>query len=185
MREANIPDNDNDPRQDRPTPSEEEEQQAYRWFDTLDFPDLAPCPFVKVATGLTFWKKDEPPRNTYCVGFLLSDEAGEFSVFSLDLRICKYRTTPPGTPEHAMVGHEEAHLASLVGEYLKQQEEPTDRLTQALRSFAAHLGECADRFVLARACAGKGEAELAHRLWLHAQNKHAESRQPRSWRSST
>src|SRR4051812_23785085 len=38
--------------------SEEEEQQAYQWFDTLGFPDLAPCPFIKVATGRTSQRRE-------------------------------------------------------------------------------------------------------------------------------
>ena len=110
------------------------DQKLIAWFDSLGFPELAKKPCVRVATGNLGHYSDDPPENTYRVGFLLAEKRDEFTVFlvapELDART--YRRSPPGTPEYQPVGYNVQDLKELAAAKLgelrhadKQSEPPT------------------------------------------------------------
>src|SRR4051794_37195703 len=54
---------------------------AIAWFDTLGYPDAKNLAYVRVATGLSWQRGNEPLENRFEEGFLLSEDAGAFTVF--------------------------------------------------------------------------------------------------------
>jgi hypothetical protein len=114
-------------------------QEAYAWFDTLGFPDLARSKYVKVATG-NWWYGEDPPQNSYQYAFLLKEEGQTFTVFTTALAAQTFKKTPPGTPEHERVGFEEADLKKVVDAYLKELQKPSDD-SRFLHRFGERIGE--------------------------------------------
>ena len=55
-----------------------EQGDTFNWFDTLGFPDVKGCKFVRVGTG--GWSQDgnKPPRKHYAHAFLLKTETNGF-----------------------------------------------------------------------------------------------------------
>jgi hypothetical protein len=143
-------------------------QEAYAWFDTLGFPDLARSKYVKVATGNWWRSGEDPPQNSYQYAFLLKEEGQTFTVFTTALATQTFKKTPPGTPEHERVGFEEADLKKVVDAYLKELQKPSDD-SRFLRRFGERIGEGAKLFIIARACAQRGYAEQARQMAGQAQ----------------
>jgi 3',5'-cyclic AMP phosphodiesterase CpdA len=135
----------------------ETDRKAIAWFDTLDYPDLAKKPFVRVATGSCFQSGDDPPRNWYRLGFLLAERGEEFTIFTPDRLVTQtYRRTPPGTPEHERVAYSVQNLKDFAAAQLGQQ-----------RDVHLHCGPT-EMFLLGRACAVNGLEPLAHDLIAEA-----------------
>lgn len=55
--------------------------EAISWFDTLGYPDARDLAYVRVATGLSWQRGNAPGQNRFEEGFLLSEDAGAFTVF--------------------------------------------------------------------------------------------------------
>lgn len=150
-----------------------EAQDAFEWFDTLGYPDLAGRQYVRVATGYGQQTVDGP-KNLYMQAFLLEDKGEEFTVFTVDLFTRSFVKTPPGTEEHERVGYEVLDLPSEVTTYLEELSwiygaKGPDAFEERLsRRFRERLGERSELFVLARACAANGLEKLADDVYMFA-----------------
>jgi hypothetical protein len=151
--------------------SPEEIKQAFAWFDTLGFPDLSKCRFVRVSKGDD---EDGPvkrwDRGTFA--FLVKDDGPTFRVFTIGLETETYNKTEEGTPDHLRVGYDAADLKKEVAKALEQLQR--NEAGEFKRLFGLYYLDAKGLFVLARACAGQRHAELAQRLLEQAQ-KHAGS----------
>ncbi len=143
------------------------DQKAIAWFDTLDYPCLTGKRCVRVATGQWSRSGDDPPANRYVLGFLLSEEADEFTLLAFDLSTHIFERTPLGTPEHERVGYHEVVLKDVAAAQLAQLHEPPDK-EDHWRRFGERLSERGEVFVLARGCAANGLDPLAHELIAEA-----------------
>src|SRR5215470_5074256 len=65
----------------------------FEWFSTLSFPDLRGSLYVRVASGQWSKSGDDPPKNNYFNGFLLSSNANSFKVFTLNLSTRTFTNT--------------------------------------------------------------------------------------------
>ena len=108
-------------------PTAEERTKAFIWFNTLGFPDVKGRKLVRVATGRLHQLGNDPPQNTWLRGFLLEDNAGTFTVFTLYLTTEKFEKTPATAPVHEQVGYEVSDLATGAAAYLQKPPQSTQR----------------------------------------------------------
>jgi hypothetical protein len=87
-----------------------EARTNFEWFNSLGFPDVKGCPFVRIATGSWGQMGNQPPQNQYLNAFLLASNAANFTSVSLDLyrRTLSYSTNGP--PEYKRVGYDQLNL---------------------------------------------------------------------------
>jgi hypothetical protein len=71
------------------SPTKDEVQAAFKWFDTLGYPDVGALQFVEVSGGNTDAYSDcyELPPNHHRFAFLLNDEGPTFRVLYTNLQI--------------------------------------------------------------------------------------------------
>jgi len=152
--------------------SAEEEKRAYAWFDTLGFPDLHKCKLVRVATGDTDHGRKRA-HDKHQLAFLVNDDGQEFTVFTLDLETHGYIRTPEDTPETLRVGYEQGDLKTEAEAAAKCLRE--SNAWEALAPFGTRCRQSKELFVLARACAAHGHAELAHELFATVESNRGKS----------
>ncbi len=139
----------------------QEDKGTLEWFGELGYEKIETLKFVAVETG--WWSQigNEAPRNRTIHAFLISDSGDEFEVISLELKRITFKRTPAETPVHERVRVEDADLV----EYAKATVQPVDEDdNESMRRFGAMLSEAGEAVVLARACAGNDQPQLAHQL---------------------
>lgn len=156
-----------------------EPEADFAWFDTLGFPDLTKCKYVRVATGDWFRHDKDPPQNTYIRAFLLSEHNDQFTIFEMTLRTEVFKKTPLGTPEHLRVDYKVLDWKKETDALLKEQalEEP-----HFLSESASSLDEPTRLFILARACAAAGDKGAAGRILQHARKLYGDKKAGESLR---
>jgi len=148
------------------TPVPNDMRRDFAWFDTLGYPDLTGRTYVKVATG-RWWLRDDAPVIHYVYGFLIEDSGEEFTVLTTDLFLLTYVKTLPNTVEYERVGYETLELGNEVAQYLNYlvRVEAGEKVEEKIRPFSVQMGETAELFVLARACAANGMEDLAYNVY--------------------
>jgi len=152
----------------------------FAWFDGLGFPDLAKCQFVRVATGRSYHESNGTLKIIYHLGFLVRDEGARFAIIDPSLWTHNHTKSDSKKPEQEKVGYVAWDLEKETAEVLKALEQPKDK-DGLPRRFGEHLGEPAELFVWARACAAQGKPSLAEQLFGQAKqsaevrNHHAET----------
>jgi hypothetical protein len=151
----------------------------FEWFSTLSFPDLKGSPYVRVASGLWSQSGDEPPKNNYFNGFLLSSNANSFKVFTLDLSVRTF-TNSTKKAEHERVGFETLDLKQGVTIRLKELRSPPGN-DDIGRRFGAQVPEETEVFTLAWACWRQGLESEAVSLYREISKlpKKAPTKMPR------
>jgi hypothetical protein len=145
-----------------------EVQGAYRWFDTLGYPDLTGRDYLRVATGWYSQIDNAAPTNTYLYAFLLQDAGDQFTVLTTDLRTLTFVKTPFGTEEYQRVGYETLDLHSGVNARLTEVSQRREQVDPYLLDWGRQLGVRSQLFVLARACAANGLDDLAYQVYGYA-----------------
>lgn len=135
----------------------------FKWFDTLGYPDLKTCPYVRVATGQSTASPGKDPEPDYQEAFLLKDHGTSFTVLGLDLEMRDLQKSDlKGLPAER-VGYDKIDLAQAVRARLDalkagaKERDPWARLKR--RASPQH-----ELFVLARGCDRQGQPELAREL---------------------
>src|SRR5262249_26647704 len=160
------------------TPLDSADQALVDWYDTLEFPNLAKRPFVRVRDDIPVEPDEEPllgvtdaePEDRSFPGFLLSDDIAKFTVFRLDL------VTSTLTRKGAAKSPNDWRLHRF--EVVDLEQEASAKLEQ-LRAgprtddfrrglFGSRTTERTEVFVLARGCAANGLTGLAHELIAEA-----------------
>jgi hypothetical protein len=145
-----------------------ETELAFAWYDSLGFPDFAKCKFVRVATGRVYpYGPNETPKNSYDLAFLVCDDGSRFTVFEVTFDTHIYKKTGLDKPEYKKVGYESWDLKKEMVELLKSLDQPEDKDGFPRRPWE-RLGEPAELFVWARACAAQGNPKLANQLFAQA-----------------
>lgn len=156
---ARLPADDDMPADEAPS---EQVQEAFQWFDRLDYPKLEERQFVRIATGWWSQTVGEEPKNSYVYGFLTEDDGRQFKALLLDLSERTFERTDDDVEEHKRVGFARAELKEMVEkqlESLRLLEESGER--PAFRRFGEQLSERGELFLLARACDLAGHHQAA------------------------
>jgi hypothetical protein len=82
---------------------------AYKWFDTLGYPDIGKLSFDQIADGI---ETDviRQRANHHAVGFLVEEKGETFSVFSTELRIVTFKKAAPSGSGSKRVGYDDVDL---------------------------------------------------------------------------
>jgi hypothetical protein len=171
---------------------ENERESTFRWFGTLDYPDVTHAPFVDVATGeITCLGDDRLKLHDF--GFLL--KGGEsFTILTLALEVKTFKRGLAHRRVDSRVDYQELDLPNLAEEYLKKWPDlaskpgyfqdqlwhiqtggSNDKSEPDVKDPGHFFGELGIRkpaqiFVAAWACRRKGFTELANRLYDRAQS---------------
>ena len=150
-----------------------DERALLAWYDSLGFPDVTKLPFVAMTNGNHL--VSPVPTPIVYAAFLLAEDAGGFTVFTTELRRETYRRSPPDTPLYERVGFVRANLSAEVADGVARMRAVPGPIDWALAFDDARLdpflvhqyqspNEAFRMVVLARACAGRGRADLARSL---------------------
>lgn len=138
--------------------------EAFAWFDTLGYPDVAGKPYVQVWTGRWYQSGGNPPQNSCVWGFLLSEEGPKFTVFTVGLATEEFlRSDAEVKPQervYYLKGDIEETARATVEDARNPPKEGTPEYADRLRA-----GDCVRLFCLARACAANGLTDLAGQLY--------------------
>ncbi|HVE15485.1 MAG TPA: HEAT repeat domain-containing protein [Chthoniobacterales bacterium] len=157
---------------------------ALAWFETLGFPDVTNCPYVRVTLGFSD-PNIHPAKNTSCDGFLLSDDGKKFTVFFTEsirrgsafyaepFDVMTFVRTPKGTPETQSVGYEPI---SLKGEADKAIRAWRSSLDKESHDYGNYLYDKAGAFALGWSCLHKGLGPQAKAAFAQAWRFHAVGR---------
>jgi len=136
----------------------------YSWFDTLGFPDLSKLPFGRVTYAQPGQSAEAEQAENMMHGFLLEDDGHEFSLLTPNLithtlaRATVTLRRTGGSLRFMTLDLEQAATAKLA--QLREPYEEVDRIWFFGHGFSEGLRV----FVMARACAATGLAELADEL---------------------
>ena len=149
-------------------------EQIYTWLDTLGFPDLARCPYVKAATGGCYVRGTDLPQKSFAYGFLV-EEGPSFRIFDADsLAHASFTRTPPGTEYFRSVYHEPASLREETERWLAERGGGL-RQPEGVKNNPSHMGPWLRAAVLrAWPCARQGLSDLANELFALAERLQAE-----------
>ncbi|MDB5384705.1 MAG: hypothetical protein JWM11_351 [Planctomycetaceae bacterium] len=146
--------------------TEQERSETFAWLSSLGYPDVKDAQFIRVTLGNGAWQDDEPPGDTYGRGFLLSQAGETFTVLLLDLTTRTFTKSRPGAKERERVGFEEQSLSEFAAFHLQAIRAAFDpKAENSQRASEDPLSERATVFVLAWACARKGQGKLAVELY--------------------
>ncbi len=172
------------------SPLTADERAFFAWWDTLEFPDVTKLPFVKLWTpyGRYSAAAGEDEGDWPEGAFLIAEQGREFTVFHTDLTVDRLETTPPDASDERNRGtrFERADLGPYVRDGLARIERVGPEVAWFAKPdpFDAHRWSIPNQAfriaVLARACAGRGLDDLAHRLLdraLHEQTRPALTQQ--------
>lgn len=148
--------------------NETAKQQAadFAWFAGLDYPDVKDSQPALIATASWQHHDDDPPRNTYRVGFVLRSDDKRFTVFLPSLKTETFERTPPGTPEHLRIGFEPidaAKVAEIYRGYLR--EENAGGIERIFEQINFRINAAAETFLAAYCCSRLGHAQKAAELY--------------------
>lgn len=141
----------------------------FEWFQTLGFPDVKSCPYVRVATG--YWSQtgdDSSRSNHYENSFLLTTNGNVFKVLTAELSVETFTNTPDSTPEYSRVGFEVLNIRKEVQAEIQRLEQPPSQ-KGFFRLFGSKANEQTETFALAWACWRKGLDRDARRLYDQAE----------------
>lgn len=141
-----------------------DEIAEFAWFDSLGYPDVSACMYVHVATGRWSKSGNNEPVNSYQDGFLLQDKDGAYTIFTPSLETETFIKTAAGVKDFERVEYTVIDLEKAARQRLA---EAAAQAKEGKR-FGERLGEQAEMFAVARFCASKGHAQLAHDLLIAA-----------------
>lgn len=144
-----------------------EQRKTLAWFDTLGFPDVKGCTFVRVGTGNWSQSGDRPPQNQYLQAFLLRTHTNTFTVLSLDL-VTRTFVATGATSEHERVFYEARDLRNAAESRLQHVRNPPAK-ENAWDRFGEQMSERAEISVLAWGCARNGLIKQAGELISQAE----------------
>jgi hypothetical protein len=151
-----------------PGPTAAEERAAtFAWFGKLGYPDVQGCKLVLVATGRSYQHGNDPPRNSYLLGFVLEEKGRSFTVLSLDLETHSFQGKPE-VLDHTHVGYEKLPLQKTVVDYLTALQHGEPGKQGLWKLFSPNLSSRGEAFVLAWACWRHGLDREAAALYKQA-----------------
>jgi len=155
---------DESPSAAKPTPLTDADRAFFKWWDDLGYPDLSKLPFGNVRLGQWSRSGSDPPVQDPCLGWRVRDGGTSVDVLTLDLR-----------SHHVLTREIEGEPWNRTGF------DALDLVDQASVGAGVRDGPSSWRqAVLARACEGKGNGDLAKRLLDAAQAATPERPAPKS-----
>jgi hypothetical protein len=163
------------------TPEPPEISAALAWFDTLGFPDVTNCHYVRVTLGFSN-PNIQPAKNTSCDGFLLSDDGKSFTVFFTEsirrespfyarrFDSMTFARTSKGTPESQRVGCEPISLKEEADKAIEAWRKSSEKDS---RDYGNYLSDQVSAFVLGWSCLQKGLGPQASDAFALALKFHA------------
>ncbi len=144
----------------------------FEWFSTLGFPDVKGCQCVRMEDGGSWTTAGEPIRIDYIDAFVLATNAGNLSLFALDLST---RNVTNAVQPKARLGGSRFEPVNLREEAHAQIKALQTRLAKddPFRHFNRVSEERAEVFVLAWACWRQGLRQEAQHLYEQAQRMRA------------
>lgn len=138
----------------------------FAWFSGLEYPDVRGSQPALVATARGDHEHEDPPRNTYHVGFVLRSDVKKFTVFFPNLKTVTYERTPASTPEHLRRGFEPIESAKVVEIYRNHVRKAKGPFTEhAFDEINQRIGLFAETFVVAYCCVRLGHEQDAAELY--------------------
>jgi len=154
-----------------------DQQQTFRWFGTLGYPDVAKAKLVMVTKGQRVPNGATAPHTSCELGFLLSEEGNRFTVLSLTLQTMQYTKAPePPKGEHHQLAGDGAWFEPIdlvkVATAMLNESRSADQLPEinqvARLFFRSPIPESLRLFILAWACSRQGQEQLAKSLFERA-----------------
>ena len=150
-------------------------ESDFGWFSKLGFPDVATCPYVKIADGnWTQVGEEAPPRADYSYGFLLGTNGPVFRALTVDLREETLTNRDDKTNEYKSIGFKGWDLKAEADAAIQSGMTPSERDEWSVFPFRPTLSKRAQLFVLGWAC-------WRQELTNEAEGLYEQSRQSRTW----
>jgi hypothetical protein len=152
------------------SPLTAEEREFFAWWDGLGYPDVGSLPFVRAWVGDWIGHGNSDPVAQTTQGFLVHEEGPKFRVFLTDLSVFEGTSKEEEDRPWARIGFERVDLESFVRAGLDglARQGPEIPWFDKSDPFDAHRWSFPNQAfriaVLARACAGRGLDDLAHRM---------------------
>ena len=138
--------------------------EAFKWYGTLGYPNTGKLPFVRVAEGIWYGEETGKPVTYRRYGFLVSSTDREFEVGFPDLSFARFIKTPAGVTGPKRIWYDPVDL-ELLARKRTGRAIGTDAFEAAHDGFAGPLELSYQIFVLSQAIAGRGNPELARKLF--------------------
>ncbi|HZJ17783.1 MAG TPA: hypothetical protein VFD27_22200, partial [Chthoniobacteraceae bacterium] len=142
-------------------------RELFDWFDTLGFEDTSKAQVVRIRTGASVVMDNDKREDDECVGFLLGNNGATFRVVLADLTGSVLIKAGKDESDVNFCGYREISLKAEAQRLLRELRSPTYfSHWESDRHFSYYdrLPRPAQIFTFARACAQRGEVEVAESL---------------------